>query len=433
MSSPSPTRGAGATAWFDAWAELVGTLQRNPLRTALTAAGVAWGMFLLVMLTSAGTGLATGVQSSLGRRATNAVYFWARNTSLPYGGHRPGRPIHFTNADIEAVRAEVSGIRHAVPTNQLGGWRGKANVRLGTRIASASVTGEVPEIWHIKPTAMRAGRFLNARDLSERRRVAVVGQGLVPDLLPQVPDAAECLVGQRISIDGSWFLVVGVFESLQSGETAERAESAVHLPLSTFQQAFRQGERIRWFALSGEPDASAAAIEADAQRVLRARHGVHPDDAPAIGSRNAEAEYRRVQATSSGIRAFVLLVGVLTLLAGAFGVTNVMLVSVGERTREIGLRRAVGASAGQVRRMILREALLLTVLAGQVGLLAGVLALEVLRWWVGPDHPTLGQSQVEAGMVVLASGFMVLAGAVAGYLPAARAAAIHPVEALRSG
>ena len=412
-------------AWLDAWQELVGTLVRSPVRTGLTAAGVAWGMFLLVLLSGFGSGLEGGVQQSLGRRSTNAVYFWGRTTSLPFRGTRPGRPIHFVNSDVEAILERVDGIAHIAPRNQLGGWRGQSTVTLHSETAAAAVTGEVPAYRHIQPMRMVAGRYLNARDQAQRRRVAVVGRQVASDLQA---DESE-LVGQRIAVDGTTFTVVGVLASRLGGEDGDGVEEGVHVPLSTFQQAFRQGERVRWFALTGQPHASAERIEADTRAVLSSRHQVHPEDLPAIGSRNAEATYRRMQATFQGIRAFVLLVGAMTLLAGTFGVTNVMLVSVGERTPELGLRRALGATRVQVRRMILRESLVLTMVAGQTGLLVGIGLLELGRG-VLTDSP-LGSPRVDAPLVLIASVLMVAAGAIAGALPAARAAAISPIDALR--
>lgn len=419
------------SAWVESWEELVGTLARNPVRTGLTAAGVAWGMFLLVLLTGFGAGLEGGVRQSLGRRATNAVFFWGRTTSLPFGGLRPGRPVDFDNSDTQAILENIDGIAHLAPRNQLGGWRGASAVQLGTLSTSASVTGEVPDYAHIQPMALLAGRYVNDRDLEERRRVAVVGVQVAEEL--GGPESApEDIVEELISIDGSWFTVVGVFRSRLGGEDGERVEQGVHLPLTTFQQSFRMGERVRWYAVAGTPERSAEALEAEVRALLGARHRVHPDDRPAIGSRNGEAQYRRMQATFAGIRGFVLLVGAMTLLAGAFGVTNVMLVSVGERTGELGLRRALGATRAQVRGMILRESLLLTVVAGQVGLLAGVGVLELARVWQSAESP-LGAPHVDAPLVVVAAVLMAGAGLVAGHLPASRAAAISPVEALRGG
>ena len=416
---------SGPEKWLEAWQELVGTLIRSPIRTGLTAAGVAWGMFLLVLLSGFGAGLEEGVQSSLGRRATNAVIFWSRSTSLPYKGHRAGRPVRFTNSDMAAIVDQVEGIEYIVPQNQLGGWRGQAMIRLGTESTTARVLGNGPALRHVRPMRIDAGRYINVRDEQERRRVIVLGRQIAEDL--SATDAP--LIGQRVSIDGIWFTVVGLFSSLTDDEDAERFEASAHIPLATFQQAFREGERVRWFSMTGRPEISAEQIETEARTVLASRHRVHPEDRPAIGSRNAGANYRRLQATFAGIRAFVLLVGTMTLLAGAFGVTNVMLVSVGERTPELGLRRALGATRQQIQQMILRESLLLTLVAGQTGLLAGVAVIELARHLPG-DSP-LGAPHVDASLVGVAALLMSLAGIVAGALPAARAAAIPPIQALR--
>lgn len=414
--------------WADSWQELLATLGRNPVRTGLTAAGVAWGMFLLVLMSGFGSGLEDGVRQSMGRRATNAVYFWGRRTTLPWQGNRAGRPVRFRNSDLDAIAEQVEGIKLLAAGNQLGGWRTRSIVTVGEESGSFEILGSTPDYAEIQPTRLAAGRFLNPLDLQQRRRVAVVGSEIVRELYP--PDAT--VVGTEIEAAGAIYTVVGVFASRLSGDDGERAESSVWVPITTFQQAYNQGDRVSWMAFTGEDHVDANDLEASIRAVLLKRHGVHPDDRPALGSRNGGAEFARIQRTFVGIRAMVLFVGGMTVLAGAFGVTNVMLVSVRERTREFGLRRAVGATQAQIRLLVLREAVLLTLVAGELGLLAGVGVLEVAGAALAEGAPGFGTPRLDAGLVVGAAIAMVLAGVVAGLLPASRAAAITPVQALRS-
>ncbi len=416
------------TAWADSWQELLATLGRNPLRTGLTAAGVAWGMFLLVFMSGFGSGLEDGVQSSMGRRATNAVYFWGRSTTLPWQGNRAGRPIRFRNSDLEAAREQVEGIALLAAANQLGGYRTRSLVTVGEKTGSFQVLGTTPDYAKIQPTRIAAGRFLNPRDLEERRRVAVLGQEVVTELYPSGVDP----IGSTLEGNGAVYTVVGVFASRLSGEDGERAESSVWVPMTTFQQAYNQGDRVSWLAFTGEDNVDATTLEDEIRAVLHKRHGVHPSDRPALGSRNGGAEFARIQRTFAGIRAMVLFVGAMTVLAGAFGVTNVMLVSVRERTREFGLRRAIGATQAQIRRLVLREAVLLTVVAGELGLLAGVGLLELAGAALAEGAPGFGTPRLDAALVVGAAVAMVFSGIIAGLLPASRAAAISPVDALRS-
>jgi putative ABC transport system permease protein len=419
---------SGGAPWAEAWEELIGTLGRNPLRTLLTAAGVAWGMLMLVGMAGAGEGLQGAMRRSLGDDAANTVYVWARRTALPHAGYRAGRELTLRNGDAEAIAAQIPGVSRVAPRIQLGGYRAAVAVRTeGGEEQSLSVSGDSPDFFIVQPIELIEGRALSWRDMEARRRVVLLGVQAAEQLFGRGARAE----GRMVAVQDVWFTVVGVFRSPIPGDDGDRAEGAVHVPLTTFQQAFHTADRLNWIAVGLDDDADSVAVEARVRALLARRHGVHPDDAPAFGSNNAAQAFQRMQNTFKGVRAFVLFVGGMTLLAGAFGVTNVMLVSVRERTAELGLRRAVGATPADLRRMIVREAMLLTVLAGEVGLLSGLGLLELASLAAGADHPVLGQPRVDAGLVLLASALMAAAGAVAGLLPAARAAAVHPVEALR--
>jgi putative ABC transport system permease protein len=412
----------------DRWLEVIEVVRRNRLRTALTMLGVFWGMFMLLLMAGFGNGLEDGVRRTLGGSATNAVFVWGQATSLPYKGLQPGREVDFVNEDVGALKT-LPGAEIVAPRGMLGGFRNRGEVRAEGRSGAYQVAASVPEYRHIEAMTLIEGRFVNPLDLRDARKVAVIGAMVADELFetrgPEV-------LGRSIQIRGVWFQVVGVLQSRVPGDRGERNESTVHIPLATYQQAFNQGDRIGWFALTATPDSSGAELEEAARALLSERHAVHPEDAPALGSYNAEEEFRRMQRTFAGIRLFVGVVGVLTLLSGVFGVSNILLITVRERTAEIGLRRALGARRRSIVAMILREALMLTGLSGYAGLVAGVGVLTLASTLLGPDHEVLGDPQVDLDLALLAGGALLVAAALAALVPARHAAAISPVEALRN-
>jgi putative ABC transport system permease protein len=274
---------------------------------------------------------------------------------------------------------------------------------------------------------MTQGRFLDELDVEERRKVTVIGRQVVDELF--APE--EEPIGQAIQIRGVYFQVVGVFDPVQTGEQADRQARNIFVPFTTFQQAFNFGDRVGWFSLTVAPGHDSAAVEAEVRRILAARHRVAPEDKEAIGSYNAEKDFAKVQNLFTGIDAIIWFAGVMTLLAGVIGVINIMLISVKERTREIGVRKALGATQRSIVGMILRESVLLTSLAGCLGILAGVAVIEQLA--AQPMEggmfaaPTVGFTAT-----VLATCILIVSGAIAGFLPAMHAAGIDPVEALRA-
>lgn len=411
---------------LEPWIELGLVLSRHKLRTALTALGVFWGMFMLLLMTGFGSGLEQGVQRSLGGWATNAVFVWGRRTSMPHAGLQPGRNIGFENADAVAI-SELDDVAVIAPRTQLGGWRGRNEIRGNGNIGEFQVMGDVPEIRVVNPVELTAGRWLNPLDMDERRKVAVIGSQVRDELYRGVDP-----VGMNLLVNGVAFLVVGVFESPLDGDAGERAASTIHVPLSSFQQAFHTGDRLGWITFVGHDHVSGIELEAQVRSLLYERHSIHPDDEPALGSYNAEDEFSKIQNTFAGIRLFVAVVGSLTLLGGVFGVSNILLISVKERTREIGLRRAVGAPVRSILAMVIREALVITLVSGYLGLVCGVALLEGVAVWVGDSHEVLGDPQIDLTVAAVAGGALVLGALLAGFVPARRAAAIHPVEALRA-
>lgn len=412
---------------LDTLRELGHTLTQNRLRTALTAAGVFWGMFMLLLMLGFGDGLQVAVASKMRGGTTNAVYTWGQRTTRPYAGYQPGRSIRYDASDLGPLR-EMAGVSIVSPRSQLGGYRDGNVVSHGTKAANLQVMGDDPAYLEVQPMTLTQGRWINPLDLEERRKVAVIGQQVVEELY----EPGETALGSSVSVNGVHFTVVGVFEARSAGDRADREESTVHLPFTTFQHAFNQGTRIGWFAIVGEPDKDGEELEADIRALLARRHRFHPDDRIAIGAWNSARQFRRIQNLFAGIRAFVWFVGTATLLSGVVGVSNILLITVRERTTEIGLRRAIGARPSDVVGLILLEAFVLAGVAGYAGLVAGVATLELVGWLVGESNAVLGKPQVDLGVAVTALAILAVASLLGGLLPAQRAASIEPVEALRA-
>lgn len=411
----------------ESWIELWAVVSRNRVRTLLTVAGVFWGMLMLVLMLGFGTALESGVQQTVGGTFTNAVFMWSRRTSMPYRGFPANRDLSMTNAEIEPLR-RVPGLAALAPRNRLGGWRSGVNVVHGSEVGNYQVNGDVPDWAAVQPMTFPEGRWLNQRDLDEERKVAVIGAPVRDDLYAP----GEPVIGSVITVRGVAFQVVGVFDTPLSGEDAVRIENVVHVPFSTFQSAFADYRNtVRWFTATADPEVPASELERAMREVLSERLAVHPDDRAAIGSRNSQEEFQKIVALFDAIRWLVWVVGTATLLSGVVGVSNILLVTVRERTAEIGLRRAVGATRASVILMILQEALLLTTVSGYAGLVTGVALLEAVAGLVEGGELGLGRPSIDLGVALAAVGVLALGGLAAGFLPARHAAAIEPAAALR--
>ena len=275
---------------------------------------------------------------------------------------------------------------------------------------------------------MRAGRFLNSRDVDERRKIAVIGEGVVKQLYQGVQP-----MGSYIEINGVYFQVVGVFGTRQSGGNADRITNSVHIPFTTFQQAFHTGDKVGWFAITGHRNVDAEALEQKIRTILMARHKVAPTDKMAIGSWNAGVEFRKLANLFLGINTVMWIAGIFSLAAGVIGVSNIMLISVRERTKEIGVRKALGATPARIIRMIISEAVVLTVLAGFLGVVAGVGLCELADGVVAhvEDAP-FAPARIDFAIAGAAAVAIAVFGALAGVIPAYHAAKIQPIEALRT-
>ncbi len=411
---------------LDTWQEIWGTLKRNRLRAVLTASGVFWGLFMLILLLGLGRGLERGALA-LSELAPRAVYVWGQRTGLPYRGLQPGRYVRFEDEDVARLRA-VPGVEFVAARLRFGGWRDNATVSHAGKTGAVNVLGDMPDYARIEPLGIDRGRFLNHPDVVEARKVAVIGTKARGVLF-----AEENPIGQWIEVNGVHFVVVGEIHSDKAGDDGDRINNTVFIPFPTFQDAYNQKNRVGWFTLGLREGAHSAEVVREVRRVLSERHRLNPLDEQALGSFDAAEKYEKIHALFAGIRTFVWFVGTLTLFSGVLGVSNILLIIVKERTREIGVRKALGATPGSIVRLVVQESMALTTLAGYTGLVAGVAALEgIARLVEHLDGAPLRSPEVDFKAALVAAGVLVVAGAVAGIVPARHAARVPPVEALRA-
>jgi putative ABC transport system permease protein len=415
---------------LDSWQEIFATLRKNRLRTWLTGLGVFLGIMILMAMLGFGSSLESGVKKNMAGFATNAVFVWGQRTTVPSAGLPINRPIRFNNADVEALR-RLDSIEHLAPRNQLGGFRGGFNVKYKGETASAQVSGDYPAFAKVQEPVMKAGRFIDDHDIAQRRKVAVIGTGVMDELFPPGADP----MGEYIEVSGVYFQVIGVFGTRQTGQNADRTLSTIHIPFTTFQQAFHYGDNVGWFAITGKPGINAIALEREVKELLGQNHKIAAGDDEAIGSWNAGKEFGKMNALFLAINVVLGFAGVMTLAAGVVGVSNIMLISVRERTKELGVRKALGATPSAIVKMVVAESVVLTTIAGYTGLVAGVSGIEAFNAWLlprlGSDVP-LGPMSVSLFAAAAAGATLVVFGALAGVIPALHAAKIQPVEALRT-
>lgn len=407
---------------FDALREVFDVLSRNKLRTSLTGLSVGWGIFMLVLLLAAGNGLRHGVEYDFRDDATNSIWIRQGRTSRPHQGNGPGRPINFDDGDIDALLREVPGIEHMSGRYYI---RGALPVSRGNESATFDIRGCHPDHQFLERTIMFSGRFIDELDIRHRRKVAVIGPSVKTALF-----GASNPLGEVINIRGVNYTVVGVFED-QGGEGELRR---IYIPISTAQLVYHGGNRVHqiMFTTGAASLAESEAMAEQSREVLAQRHLFSPLDRRAIQISNNLVQFRKLMDVFDWIRSFVWIVGLGTLFAGIVGVSNIMIISVQERTLEIGIRKALGATPASIIRMIVTEALLITAGAGYVGLVAGMGCVELARRYMA-DNEYIRNPSVDVRVALVATLLLVMAGALAGVLPARKAAQVRPVVAMRAG
>ena len=413
----------------DHWQEILEVLRGNKLRTFLTAFGVFWGIFMLMVMLGSGTGLSNGVEQDFTDGATNSFFLWSQNASKPWRGLPAGRWIGLDLADAEAIRAQIPEAGAVCPRIQLGGWRGGNNVTRGSKAGAFSVMGDTPDIARVQSVRLTAGRFLNPIDIRERRKVAVIG----PRVREVLFESGEDPIGDHIQIRGVYFEVVGLFKPRRSGNGRDDEDQTLFVPFTTFQSTFHFDDRVGWFAITSREGVPASVVEDKTLALLKERHRVAPDDDRAFGHHNLEKEFKKIQGLFAGIQTLIWIVGIGTLAAGVIGVSNIMLVIVRERTNEIGVRRAVGATPLAIMLQVVFESMVLTSVSGYLGLLAGVGAIELTARLIPAGEGGMFRNpEVSLAAALQTLAILVAAGALAGLFPARRAVTVSPVEALRA-
>ncbi len=411
----------------DSWQEIFATMKKNKLRTFLTAFGVFWGIFMLVIMLGSGSGLRHGVLKEFQGSATNSFFVWTETTTKAYKGMKPGRNYNFQNADTKVLN-QMPELAVVSPQNQLGGYNGGNNVTRGVKTGNFQVMGEYPSITQVENIKLKAGRFINQNDILEKRKVCVVGPRVVDVLFK----SQEQAVGDFIKINGIYFKVIGIIIPQGAGQQYREQEQKIHVPFSTFQNAFNYGDIVGWFSITSKKEIPASVAEEKVISVLKERHKVSPQDNQGVGHWNTEVQFNKMNGLFIGIEWLVWFVGAGTLAAGVIGVSNIMLIVVKERTKEIGVKRALGATPFNITFQIMLESLFLTSISGLLGLLAGMGIIKLINSLTPPDSTSMFQNPtVDVSVVLGALSILLISGAFAGLIPARKANTISPVEALR--
>lgn len=405
---------------LDKWNEILQTIRKNKLRTILTAFSVSWGIFMLIILLGAGKGLQNGFENDFKDDAVNSIWITPGQTSKAYKGMKPGRKLVFDNQDFDQFEQTIDGIEHI--TGRFNLWN--QLIRFQNKSGSYSIRSVHPGHQYLENTHIVSGRFLNDRDVEEFRKVAVIGDNIQRELFGDTDP-----MGQLIEVGDIAFRIVGIF----TDDGSDRERSIIYIPVSTAQRAFNGQNRLNriMFTTGDAPLDEVNAMADEALEKLSSRLLFDPTDTRAVYVNNHVEEYERVMTIFTAIQVFTWVIGIMTIVAGVVGISNIMMVVIKERTREIGIRKALGATPVSIVSLIMLEAVFITTIAGYLGLIAGVFTLEYISSMTG-DAEVFLNPEVDFRVAVAAVLVLIFAGALAGFFPALRAARIQPIEALRS-
>ncbi|MFA8434160.1 MAG: ABC transporter permease [Marinifilaceae bacterium] len=410
---------------LDKWQEITSALKKNKLRTFLTGMGVMFGILILVTLLGIGKGFENRMQSNFGNFATNSTVFWIEKTTKLYKGLPRNRFYQFNNSDLEAMRRSIPELEYVAP--DLNGWSGNAthNTFRGNKKGNFRVKGTSPDMNMVSPVEVTQGRFFNENDLRESRKVITIG----PRVKELMFEKDEETVGQFLKVNGIYFKIIGEIKPLsQMG----MRDDIIQMPFTTLQKIYNRGDNFYSFLATAKVGESVEELQDKIFSVLARRHKIAPDDKQAIGHFNISEMFKKISGLFTSLGFLLWVIGFGVLITGIIGVSNIMLVIVKERTRELGVRRAIGARPHTVVGQIMAESVFLTSFAGFWGLVLGVLIVEGIGKAVeGNTEVPLLNPYVDIKVAMIALGVLVVFGCLAGLLPAQRAISVKPVDALR--
>lgn len=414
----------------DRWDEILQVLTTNWFRTLLTAFGVFWGIFILIILLAAGKGLENGIRADFGGLATNTLFMWTRTASKAYKGLPKDREFSYKIDDVVDIKENVKGIQYVSPQNQLGSFRGTNNVVRGLKTGAFTVYGNYPEIIKQEPMNITSGRFINYGDINEKRKVAVIGVNVKSSLF----DLKEECLGDYIKINDVNFMVVGTYKKTNADGDNENAQKEIYIPFTAFSQAFNRGDNVNRMIITAVDDVPITNIKEQIFNIVKTNHRIHPEDTRAIGFFDLNEQFQRVVSLFGALELIAYFVGICVLLSGIIGVSNIMLIVVKERTKEIGVRRALGESPWSIKQQILMESIFLTIISGMTGIAFGALVIYGINYVLDMSGPVMMfvNPSVNLGVVTVALIILIVSGLFAGFIPANSAIKIRPIEALRT-
>ena len=414
---------------FDTWQEIFSSIKKNKVRTIITVIGVLWGIFIYITLSGSSNGLDNGFDKEFENIAMNSMFIWTQQTSMPYKGFKTGRRPRLKISDAKVLLNSVPDIQYIAPRNARGVFGGSppATIVRKSKSGNYNIYGDFPEYTKIATKKIfKGGRFINQIDIDLSRKVCVIGERTKKELFVE----GEKVIGEYVKLDDVFFQVIGVHKYIQGG--GFETDGDIFIPFTTFKNIYNTGEKVGWFTIAAYDDSNVVDVEKQIKSTLKRIHNVNPLDERAISGFNLGEIFNKIKGFSKGMTLLSIIVGIATILAGVIGIGNILLISVKERTKELGVRRAIGATPSEVKTQIILESVFLTLVSGIFGIILGGLVLYGINLATTDidsfpyTNPTVPVSFILAALIIIIS-----LGTLIGLIPAQRAVSIKPIDALR--